>query len=449
MIHSIRFELKSDKKAKKKLIYALISYNNRSIMYGENTSKPLKYSTGLKIEPEYWNKKKQEAKNTYIQNHSRLFNIELNGFKKQVEDVFYELEKEGINMPPYIAVRQKLNELRKGVKTVKSDSLIDFIDDMVKFEKSKTINPLGNSTIEKYEILLDQLKLYEKKIKLPLTFDRLNRVIYNGFFEFINKEYIKETGDGYAANTLNGKQKKLNKILKSAKNQGYNVNFDFMDKSLKYSADKVNHVYINFDELNKMIDMDKDVLKKQYEIARDFFFIMTLCGLRYSGLKILFNNTVKKGKLKSGKTFYYVEHASKKTGIDTAVPILAPVLKIYRENNDKFPIPPVSQTINNNIKKVALLAKINDEMVLKIKRNNTVPTKTSQKWEHVSCHTARRSFISNFAQYIPQSVVSKITHPNRRAGMFDVYNKISAVENVKLFFKYIYDVEEFKWLVDY
>ena len=156
-----------------------------------------------------------------------------------------------------------------------------------------------------------------------------------------------------------------------------------------------------------------------------------------------------KGHLKTGQVFYYVEYASKKTGIETALPILAPVLKIYNSNNHRFPFPQSSQTINYNIKKVALFAQIDDEIVLKIKRNNTIPTTSTNKWQHVSCHTGRRSFITNFARRIPEPVLSRITHPHQMNRIIDIYNKIGHVDNIKLLFEHIYANEELAWLVDY
>ena len=256
-------------------------------------------------------------------------------------------------------------------------------------------------------------------------------------------------GYSYAANTLEGKQKKLNAILNKARKEGYNINFDFQDKELKMSSDKVNHPYLTLDELKRIYNLDLSEASMSMQQSAFYLLLMATTGLRYSDLTKLNELKISEGTLPNGHDYKYIELVITKTNSLAVIPILAPVYKYIKRNDNKFPKPVASQTMNKLIKKIALKAMINDDLILKVNRMSTKISHKTKKWQHISSHTGRRSFITNFARYVPQPIVSMITHPNVRNSMFDVYNKITLEENIKLFFQHVYDSDELAWLVDY
>ncbi len=313
MLPNIRFELKSDKNVKKKLIYAMISYRNRTVLHNENPNRPLKYSTGLSIEPKYWDKKKQRAKLNYVNKYDIYFNWSLDNLNKNIEDVFYELSKKGHGRPTYNQVRKALTSKTKMLFDNKSDSIISFTKRFIEIKKATNTADKYKSTIQKYSILLDQLKDYAHDISSELLFSDFDSKMYVDFFDFIDKKYLEAKGYSYSANTLNGRQKKLNAIVNKARKEGYSVIFDFQDRDLKKSADKVNHTYLTLKELSIINNLDNSKMTDSLQKSSIFFIIMATTGLRFSDLHAFVNSDINSGLLSTGEKFYYVELILKKT----------------------------------------------------------------------------------------------------------------------------------------
>ena len=91
-----------------------------------------------------------------------------------------------------------------------------------------------------------------------------------------------------------------------------------------------------------------------------------------------------------------------------------------------------AKAINDMIKDICCLAKINESVLINENIGGKNKQKTYKKWQLVSSHTARRSGATNmFKAGIPSISIMKITgHTTEKSFM--KYIKISAEENADL-----------------
>ncbi len=147
--------------------------------------KPLKYSTGLKILPYYWNDKPiyraKQTKNFAYEN----FNTTLNNIENAIINLHRKLKNDGIIPTPEI-LRHELNILLGKVVQTGKMNLVSFADIIINestngtrlTKKGKRISPL---TIKGYTTTLNHLKKYQEEINKEVDLDSIDLKFYKKF----------------------------------------------------------------------------------------------------------------------------------------------------------------------------------------------------------------------------------------------------------------------------
>src|SRR5690606_10191303 len=147
-------------------------------------------------------------------------------------------------------------------------------------------------TVRSYNDFLNVLELYKKCRGIrKLTWDSFNMDWYYDFMDY----YIEERG---ANNNTFGKMiKTLKTFLNAAIEQGHNKNTAFKDKRFKVYQEEVTHIYLNEDEIQKLIDLNlsKDVRK---QTVRDLFVIGCYTGLRFGDYKQINEKNISNNRLR-------------------------------------------------------------------------------------------------------------------------------------------------------
>ena len=444
MITKIRFDLKNAKGTGKQLIYLIFSYGHFIFLKnGKKKYKPIKYSTSLTIEPEYWDFSNMQPNKKYIAKYGRDLTSRLNLFEVYVDNIYKDFVMRSIYPYPEM-IRQKLDTKLGKINQVKlNNGLVQFMEDELEKEKTSKFNSLSESTIEKSQIFIRKLEKYENSIKKHLTFENITKVDYVEFFDFCDKEHIKKEGKGLAQSTLQGLQKKYNKYLEIGIDNGFKLQFNHRDKKIKINENIVDHVYLGNEELDKLINVNLRGLNRSYRESLDAFIVQSYTGLRYGDLKVLSNFTIK-----TEEGVNYVDLTTSKIGVKTVIPVLKPVQDIYNKNGNKFLKPPAGQTINKNIKELCLMVGIRDITSLNIQRSTSRGGELKEKWEFIVNHTGRRSFITNsLLMGVPDYCVKKITHKPNSRDVFQRYDKATMIKNAALYISYLKGNENYKWLV--
>lgn len=171
-------------------------------------------------------------------------------------------------------------------------------------------------------------------------------------------------------------------------------------------------------------------LSDQLSITRDWFIIDCFTGLRISDLTLLSEANVNKG---------FITIANEKTDVKVTIPMNRYVREI-RKKYDGFPPKISDQKLNKNIKTIAKAAKLTDTVLYSITKGGKRVDEYIPKWQMVSNHTSRRSFITNLLKRgESETLVMKLAGIKSHATM-QRYNKMTAedaahVMSKRAFFK--------------
>ena len=276
--------------------------------------------------------------------------------------------------------------------------LVDYIDTYIEFKK----NDVAKATIVKCNVIKELLKRFEKHIKSVLLVKDIN----NDFKVNFEKYCIKE---GYAKNTTSKNIRYIKTFCKHAKANSV-VTHPQLD-SIKTKYYKANHIYLNEEEIQRIVKLKDDELTEGLINAKDWLLISCFSGQRVSDFMRFDKSMIRYEKNKKGVLKPLIEFAQVKTGKLMTIPLDKRIIQILKKYDGDFPRKISDQRYNEHIKKVCEKAKIN-EPILGTKFNHETKqkeTKEYPKWELVASHIGRRSFATNNYGKIPTSFLMYMT----------------------------------------
>jgi integrase len=349
----------------------------------------MKYSTGKRISTErdstgaflYWDAKIQRPKDKKV--HKAL-DRQITALSSAAMKYIINTEKTGnkvigLELYNYLAstepgdkkqrISDCLNLFYSQIRSLIDDAKAGRLAIYNSGEKNGNLYSKG--TIVHWELAYNKLLEFNPNI----TWNSISLETYNQFIAWCNENKFKPNYTGT-----------IIKMWKVFMNLGlskkWHTNIIHLDRSFKKLTEKAHKVYLNEDEIQKLIDLELTGTRK---LVRDGFIVNLNTGLRISDHKRLTLADYKNGVITS---------INQKTGSVTAVPANKDVRRIIEEYGG-FPDTCAEFTINRIIKDLGKLAGI-DEIIefvetiggKKVKRN--VP-----KFKLITCHTCRRSFITN------------------------------------------------------
>jgi len=186
-----------------------------------------------------------------------------------------------------------------------------------------------------------------------------------------------------------------------ATKKGYNTNLEFKKFELKFkgvstSASRQNIVFLSWTELTNLNNIDF-TYNKHLEQTRDIYCFCCFTSLRYSDVQNLKKNDIKT----DNNNNYYIEIITKKTDDKLNIELNKYALAIYNKYKDfelkgnrLFPVPS-NQNFNKSLKDLAKTANLNSLETITDYKGNKRIEKTFEKWELITSHTARKTFITN------------------------------------------------------
>lgn len=423
---NIKFYLKD---ASKNETSIYLRFNIGSVLdhTGKKVYQNFKYFITEKINPEYWDSKTCRAKKTKNFPQYPEFNARLNVIESKVSAIIYQIQNNEIEITPE-TLRFEIDKFMKPEKMVKptetTNDLFSFIDHLIETSTNR------ESTLKSYKVVKRDLLNYQTEKKTRLTFEKIDIDFYNSFVEYLRKQ-------NYATNTIGTRIKILKTFVSEANERGISVSEDYKKKSFKKPHEETHSIYLNESELMQIYRMEEQPdflkrLKKKYnretlpdylDRIRDIFLIGCYTGLRFSDLSQLKGENINSDNTISVKT--------QKTNQNVVIPI-HPIVKTILEKYDyQLPRIPSNQKFNDYIKEVAELAGINEKITTEITKGGLKVMETTEKFNHVTSHTARRSFATNaFLADVPSIAIMKITG-HKTESAFMKYIKMSAKDNAK------------------
>lgn len=396
---AFNFHLKNPKSKKDTLIYLYISWEGNRI----------KYSTKESINPKFWvDKRAKETKEfpEYPELNERLdetLRIAKKTFRLFLTDKGYSPSKEEL--------RKELDKnLRDKSQVIDLYSFIDIlIEEKKQILKKEKKRIDRNSIVTTYNQTKGVLKDFEKKKSYRVDFDTISMDFYYKFIEYC--EDVK----GYSLNNIGKHIKTLKSFMNRSLERQLHKNLEFKLRDFKVLKEEIDDVYLNNDELDLLYKLDLSSTPKLDE-SRDLFLISCYTGLRYSDFSVLSKENIKDNR---------IHFKTEKTEHKVVIPIHNKVREILEKYEYKPPFKENS-IMNKDIKD---FCKLLDELKVEETKTRTekgiTQTKSFEKWELCTCHTARRSFATNYYKMgVPAKDLMNITGHKTESAFF-TYIKVT------------------------
>ncbi|MBI1836432.1 MAG: hypothetical protein HYR91_04115 [Flavobacteriia bacterium] len=414
----INYSLKSGIQGEIPIIATLnFGYKEFDVLKNEFIYKPLRYYIGLKLKKEEW-----DAKSKIPYNKSKY--AELLKIEEQIINTFKYLEHKKDLTPENFKL--ELDSKIKGKedsKIIQRLRIVDFIREEI--IKTKAIK---SESLKPYTGLANKLEKFEEKIGKLIYTNDLNEELYLQFINEAKNRLSKINGVWAIQKTFKAT---INEISRKYKITIFNPTVDLAQKD-KIQAVSVDAIYLNFHHINSIIKYKPETEK----LKNTKLILLTLLftGCRESDVyKII----PIEGTDKNGNKFLYARYLSQKTDTEIVVPILKPLENALKENKFQPPNPISQQKFNEYVKELVALAKLKDDVTISfVNAQGKKEFQTKKFYDFVTSHIGRRSFVTNLINYVPITILTKITgHTLKDKSIIFGYNKISLIDNAIQFRK--------------
>ena len=334
--------------------------------------KKAELTTNKMVDPKKW-----DARIQGVRGDTELNSYLLN-FRKEIDDIHSELVKEGKSMSAKFIKAKYLGE---DEESNRPKGLIGFIEEDIE-QRKKLPDEFSPATIQIYETSF----LFFKEFLASHKWKDL-RLVDFGYRHVEAFELFLRTVKGHHPNTATKYMKKINVIMNRAVKLGVIEKNPF--ELYTFKSKKTHRTYLTLDEINRMRSLDR--LSKKLEQIRDVFMFGIFTGLRYKDVRGLAPENLiedEKGRL-------WMSKVQEKTGELVKFPILKEAERIlqkypeYWEQHGKLLPIPSNQKLNDYIKELAALAKIDKVVTFHVARHtfpttiaplNKIPIELVSKW---------------------------------------------------------------------
>ena len=380
--------------------------------------KQIRLSTGVKVYPEHWNVKKQEA---YI--GCRLSELD-NLNNTIVNTKIIEIKNRFLQYKRYLC--DNPNEIGNSVKILKKFIYKDTME-----KEKQNINAVHwlRNTLALDRTIKDstradyvkQIKFFEAFLnevgKYPISFSDINLPLIKDYESYL---FNKEVGKGKTTKTttVGNKVEKIICILKRAEQQGmidiHESNLDKYKKPRSKEGDS-NDIFLTEEEISKIYALE---LSGKEEQVRDLFVLQCWIGQRFTDTQ-----SINEGIMKDNGNI--IEIIQEKTKHKVSVPLLPIAKEILAKYENQFPIF-TNQTALNYLTKIGEKAGITRLHTVVEHRGDEVTKKQVPVYKLIKTHTARRSFICNMLlRGFDAHLIMKITGHND-VESFQKYVKLTS-----------------------
>jgi integrase len=396
----------------------------------------IKDTIGYRINFDQWEPEKEQVKRNNFNNigiSANTINQRINEIRTHLINIYNDFSNLGtlINVN---TVRSELKNRLNEVTEIKSElklNVIDCIQIFIDTESCQKNWTAGTKT------KLTTLKKHISNFRPRLQFSEITPTFLQSYIDHQRKDLDLN-------NTTNHKYMKLfNWFMNWATKHDYNTNLDYKKFEVKFKGVstgdfKKNIVFLSWNELQHLYNLDFSDNKifekakidflsnKKLERIRDIYCFCCFTSLRYSDIAHLKKNDIKT----DNNNNHYLEILTVKTDDKLNIELNKYALAIWNKykdielkNNRLFPVPS-NQKYNEYLKNVAKLAGFKSkETVIEFRGNERIE-KTFDKWELITTHTARKTFIIN-ALYLgiqPDIIRSWTGHKDHKT--MELYIKI-------------------------
>jgi integrase len=418
MAYSTTFYLKEPKKKGDTLVMMLFTFNYQFYKDGKKHYGRVRYSTGEKINPDFWSIEHHRASQTKDFPYAE-FNYRLLTFKNTVENVYRKFINDNVKDISPAMIRNELDMIYGRGTRKAPESFLTFVDrfiSTVRFTgKGRPINAL---TIKKYRNTYNILKDFEAD-KRSFDFANIDKQFYEDLLSYL------QTEKKFSLNTCGKVIKVLKLFLKQAVEKGKDFNLKAIEK-FTAPMELTDKVYLTLPETEKIYGLNLGTTL--IGNARDLFLCACYTGLRFSDLSAL-----QKENIITLEKKQFLQVRTYKTGETVTLPLHPMVSDILKKYQYKMPAPVTNQVMNRYLKTICQRAKINQKVSVTESVSGKRVVRTCEKWELVSTHTGRRSFATNsYLAGVPAQSIMKLTGHKTEASFLSYIRAESEAHAIRM-----------------
>ncbi len=379
--------------------------------------KRLRYYTGERIDPKFWNNDDQRARKTKQFLESSDLNNKLDSLAAETKNIYRRFQNDG-KVPSLAQFKSELDAVTLRGTVAGETSLFGFFEQLI---QERANNPqFSPNTIKAYRSTFNHLETFAKQKRRNLDFEDIDLDFFQDF-----QQYLFST-TGLSQNTGGKYVRVLKTVLNEATERGLNKNAAYKSRRFTIPKTDVESIYLSVDELTQLYRLDLSQ-SERLDKVRDLFLIGAFTGLRFSD----FTN-IKPENIRNVDGVEVIQITTQKTGEPVTVPVNPIVRAILDKHAGKTPKPLSNQKMNDYLKELAEMSGLTEPVILTKNKAGKRYDRQFKKWELVTSHTARRSFATNaFKAGIPALSIMKITG-HRTEAAFMKYIKITKEENAVL-----------------
>lgn len=416
-----RFNLRKPRSEKPTNLYLVCRINNKQV----------KLSTGVKIYPDHWNEKRQEAYiSVRLSEIDNINNTIVNKKITKLKEYFIEFKHYLCMHPDEIGESMKLLKQHIYKDRMKKELQKPATFIMKQIIEAKTC---AESSKKQYRSNIDKFERFLKENEIPNTWESMNLDTINRYQKQIIKENplhphntLRNIIKGTIFNLLGIADKRLDIPFKWSDS---NLNsFEFVkDKSNKELADN-KKVSLTEEQLNKfykhIITGTERQIKKYTEI-RDLFILQCLVGQRIGDMQKFFNGDNEMDE--EAGTISIIQQKTKARAIIPLLPLAKEIISKY-ENKELLYYKERKSIVNEALKEVAEQAGLDEPITYE--ENGIKQTQPLYKLLHT--HTARHTFITILCRKgIPKETVIIATRHEDTKMIDKVYSHLNSKDKAK------------------
>ena len=416
-----RFNLRKPRSEKPTNLYLVCRINNKQV----------KLSTGVKIYPDHWNEKRQEAYiSVRLSEIDNINNTIVNKKITKLKEYFIEFKHYLCMHPDEIGESMKLLKQHIYKDRMKKELQKPATFIMKQIIEAKTC---AESSKKQYRSNIDKFERFLKENEIPNTWESMNLDTINRYQKQIIKENplhphntLRNIIKGTIFNLLGIADKRLDIPFKWSDS---NLNsFEFVkDKSNKELADN-KKVSLTEEQLNKfykhIITGTERQIKKYTEI-RDLFILQCLVGQRIGDMQKFFNGDNEMDE--EAGTISIIQQKTKARAIIPLLPLAKEIISKY-ENKELLYYKERKSIVNEALKEVAEQAGLDEPITYE--ENGIKQTQPLYKLLHT--HTARHTFITILCRKgIPKETVIIATGHEDTRMIDKVYSHLNSKDKAK------------------
>ena len=363
----------------------------------------VRYYINEKVKRKYWLSKKNRVSSKHPEHLS--LNKHLDYIERKFSDARRDMMQRGDLTGD--SMRRYCDSFFRG-KAGGSDSIYPDIDRII---ASKANSQTKDTTARKY------LNVKSKLMKVSDNL-RWSDIDIDFVYKFIEAMYA----DGIATNTVSHHVGTFKTIISEAFSRGYTDNTVHLNKRFKVALKPVINTYLSIEELDNLFN--HAFTHYRLSNARDLLLIGCYSGQRYGDWHKI--QTSKKLTYE-GKEYYQV--TQQKGGQIVYIPAFEK-LDILLQRSPRYTS---NQKLNVSVKDVCREAGIDSVFVKPNYKGGKTTDVEFKKYEIITTHTARRSFVCNCLTLgVPTELIRRVTG-HKTEKEFRKYVALSSLDGVKLF----------------